>query len=53
MENNFAKDFGGAFLVIGGITSLIGTIIVIEAPCHIKNAGLILSGNGVGLTIKI
>ena len=54
VKTSYLKRDGGMFLtVVGGVTSLIGTIMVIEAPCHIKNAGLILSGNGVGLTIKI
>jgi hypothetical protein len=51
--NKSKLAMGKALTVVGGLSSLVGTILVIEAPCHIKNAGLILSGNGGGLIIKI
>lgn len=38
---------------IGGVVSIIGAVLVLEAPTHIRDAGLILSGNGVGITVKI
>ena len=40
-------------LVIGGIISLIGVGFIIEAPIHIRNAGIILNQNGVGLKVPI
>jgi hypothetical protein len=42
-----------AFTAVGCIVSTIGIIYTLEAPKHIKNAGLILSGNGVGIKIKL
>jgi hypothetical protein len=47
------RTSGYALSIIGGIASLIGTYYIIEAPIHIKRAGLILSGNSVGLKIKL
>ena len=38
---------------VGGVVSIIGAVLVLEAPTHIRDAGLILSGNGVGITVKI
>ena len=52
-ESPYYRGQGIMFTVVGGISALAGTIMLIEAPLHIKNAGLILSGGGVGLTIKI
>jgi hypothetical protein len=51
--NTTKKTVGTILSITGGIFSLIGTHHVIEAPIHIKNAGLILSGNGVGIVIKM
>jgi hypothetical protein len=48
----YKQDVGKMLTAVGGITALVGTIMIIEAPLHIKNAGLILSGGGVGLTVK-
>lgn len=39
-------------LFLGVTTALVGTCFIIEAPKHIKNAGLILSDNGIGVKIK-
>lgn len=47
------KALGIGLTAVGGILTIIGTHHVIEAPIHIKNAGLILSGNGVGIVIKM
>lgn len=38
---------------VGVITSLIGTVLVIESPIHLKRAGILLNNNGVGLQIKL
>jgi hypothetical protein len=51
-ESPYYRSQGIMFSVVGGISALAGTIMLIEAPLHIKNAGLILSGGGVGLTVK-
>ena len=40
-------------LVIGGLISLVGAVFIIEAPIHIKRAGLILNENGVGIKVKL
>ena len=48
----YKQDVGKMLTAVGSITALVGTIMLIEAPLHIKNAGLILSGGGVGLTVK-
>ena len=42
---------GNIVLFLGASSALIGTYFILEAPRHIKNAGLILSGNGVGIKI--
>jgi hypothetical protein len=47
------RTSGSALSIIGGIVTLIGTYYTLEAPIHIKRAGLILSGNSVGLKIKL
>lgn len=39
--------------VAGGIIALTGSIFLLEAPIHIKKAGLLLNENGVGVKIKI
>jgi len=51
-ESPYYRSQGIMFNIVGGISALAGTIMLIEAPLHIKNAGLILSGGGVGLTVK-
>jgi len=38
---------------VGQLLALAGVVYKIEAPLHIKKAGLILSGNGVGIRVKI
>jgi hypothetical protein len=53
-EVNYGKKtLGGVMTAVGGILSVIGTVHIIDAPKHIKNAGLILSGNGVGIVVKL
>jgi hypothetical protein len=53
-EINRSKRISGYTLsIIGGVASLIGTYYTLEAPIHIKRAGLILNGNGVGVKIKL
>ena len=53
-EINYGKKtLGGIMTAVGGILSVMGTVHIIDAPKHIKNAGLILSGNGVGIVIKM
>lgn len=43
---------GKMVLFLGVATAIVGTCFIIEAPNHIKNAGLILSGNGIGVKIQ-
>lgn len=40
-------------LVIGSLISLMGIGFIIQAPIHIKRAGLILNENGVGIKIRL
>lgn len=40
-------------LVIGSLISIVGTGFIIEAPIHIKRAGIILNQNGVGVKVKL
>jgi hypothetical protein len=49
----FGKNTGTALMIAGGMLSLVGAYYVIEAPIHIKKAGLILSTNSVTLTYKL
>ena len=51
--NQGQRVSGYMLSVIGGVMGLIGTYYTIEAPIHIKRAGLILNGNGVGVKIKL
>jgi hypothetical protein len=48
-------DFNNAYNLvrIGGLMSIIGTVLEFEASTHMRDAGLILSGNGVGIRVKI
>jgi hypothetical protein len=40
--------------MIGGqLLTLAGLVYKIEAPLHIKKAGLILSGNGVSINVRL
>lgn len=39
--------------IAGSIITLAGSIFLLEAPIHIKKAGLLLNENGVGVKIKI
>jgi hypothetical protein len=51
---NTSKETGGlALMVVGGITSLVGTCFIIEAPIHIKRAALIMNANGIGVKVKM
>ena len=48
------KIITGTYLMIGGqLLTLAGLVYKIEAPLHIKKAGLILSGNGVSINVKL
>jgi len=51
----YDKGFDNAYnlVAIGGVMSIIGTILEFEASTHMRDAGLILSGSGVGITVKI
>jgi hypothetical protein len=40
-------------LVIGSLISIVGAVFIIEAPIHIKRAGIILNENGVGIKVKL
>jgi hypothetical protein len=42
-----------SLVVIGGITCLIGTFITIQSHSHIRNAGILLNENGIGVKIKL
>jgi hypothetical protein len=44
---------GGLRLVVGIGTSIVGTILILEAPLHIKRAGIIMDSRGIGLKIKV
>ena len=44
---------GIIFAGVGKLLAVAGVVYKIEAPLHIKKAGLILSGNGVGIRFKI
>ena len=50
-KNSAVSDLRGFTLFLGVASSVVGTCFIFEAPSHIKNAGLILSGNGVGIKI--
>ncbi len=50
---NNKMSTGKVLCVAGSIFALTGAIYKIEAPIHVKRAGLILSGDGVGVSIKI
>jgi hypothetical protein len=51
---NYTKhDVGVAATIAGSVISIIGVAHVIESQKHIRNAGLILSGNGVGIVVKL
>lgn len=39
-------------LIVGGGVSLVGLIMTLTAPIHIKRAGIILSGNGIAMPIN-
>lgn len=39
--------------VVGALISIVGTILVVEAPIHLKRAGILLNENGVGVKIKL
>lgn len=43
----------GVLMSVGQLLSLAGLVYKIEAPLHVKKAGLILSGDGVGIRVKI
>ena len=48
------KRITGTYLMFGGhLLTLAGLVYKIEAPLHIKKAGLILSGNGVSINVKL
>ena len=51
--NKTKQISGGIITVIGGLISLTGTYFILEAPTHIKRAGLIMNQNGVGIKIKL
>ena len=53
LATDLVLDKPGGVALIGGVVSIIGAVLVLEAPTHIRDAGLILSGNGVGITVKI
>jgi|GEM_PF-3039945 len=51
---NTSKESGGmAMMVIGGLTSLVGTYFIIEAPTHVRRAALIMNANGIGVKLKM
>ena len=37
----------------GSALSLSGTILILEAPLHIKRAGVIMNKNGIGIQMKL
>jgi hypothetical protein len=50
-DSNGKLPFGA--LITGGALNLFGTIMLLEAPIHIKRAGLILNQSGVGISLKL
>jgi hypothetical protein len=44
------SPIGGA--IVGGGVSLVGLIMTLTAPIHIKRAGIVLSGNGIAMPIN-
>ena len=51
--SSVALDARKPMLIAGSLMSLIGTVLIIESHQHIKRAGLLLNGNGVGVKVKI
>jgi hypothetical protein len=51
----YRGDKGPAVIVtgMGAVLSLVGMYYAFEAPVHIRRAALILSGNGVGIQIRL
>jgi hypothetical protein len=47
------RSLGGGLTIVGGVLTAVGTRYILGSSLHIKNAGLILSGNGVGIEIKM
>ena len=39
--------------IMGGFVFLVGTVLLIEAPIHIKRAGLLIDRDGLKLKIKL
>jgi len=53
-NNNTTVSPGGIYVVgVGILTSIIGTVFILEAPVHIKRAGIILDQRGVGISVKL
>ena len=53
-NNNYNVAPGGIYIIgIGILTSIIGTVFILEAPVHIKRAGIILDQRGVGISVKL
>lgn len=50
---NMATEGAKPFLLIGGFLSLSGSVILCESHIHLKNAGIIMNKNGVGISIPI
>jgi hypothetical protein len=54
INNGNNKIITGTYLAwTGQLLTLAGLVYKIEAPLHIKKAGLILSGNGVGINVRL
>jgi hypothetical protein len=40
-------------VMVGGIITAVGMYYLIEAPIHLKRAGILMNENGVGIKIKL
>ena len=49
----FGIPGGYTMMGAGILTTLIGTVFLIEAPIHLKRAGVIMDHRGVGVSIKL
>ncbi len=44
---------GGMRIATGIGVSILGTILILEAPIHMKRAGIIMDSRGIGIKIKL
>jgi hypothetical protein len=51
--NKGQYGIGIGLFAVGSVMTLVGTTKIITSKNHIRNAGLILTGNGVGVQIRL